>query len=293
MRRSAYGTFADNYLKRINEEKIKQARVSVFSSESSAELRERVFSSAVDACHRQVSETGLDTSCSGSTMVSVVCMQDRLVVANVGDSRAVLCSLEPEGGEDAEQAGGGRVSWKTLSHDHKPNLPAEMERIVKANGRVESVRDTAGNGIGPLRVWLKSENTPGLAMSRSIGDGIAHSVGVIHEPEVTEHALQEHDVFIVLASDGVWEFLSNDDVVKIVYPCWKSSSPEIAAERVIKESLSKWKTMQDFVDDITVIVVFLKNSLNVEGKLTATAGVRSAGPFQCEEEEAQHLSGGR
>ena len=101
-------------------------------------------------------------------------------------------------------------------------------------------------------------------MSRSIGDGIAHSVGVIHEPEVTEHALQEHDVFVVLASDGVWEFLSNDDVVKIVYPCWKSGSPEIAAERVIKESLSKWKTLQDIVDDITVIVVFLKKSATTQ-----------------------------
>ena len=150
MRRSAYGAFTDNYLKRIHEEQAKQQRVSAFQSESSAELRERVFRSAVDTCHRQISETGLDTSCSGSTMVSVVCMQDRLVVANVGDSRAVLCSIEPEPSEEAEQTGGSRVQWKTLSRDHKPQLPAEMERIVKANGRVESVKDAAGNGVGPM-----------------------------------------------------------------------------------------------------------------------------------------------
>lgn len=55
-------------------------------------------------------------------------------------------------------------------------------------------------------------------MSRSMGDRVAHSVGVTADPEVMEFTLGLHDKFIVIASDGVWEFLSNDDVAEIVYP---------------------------------------------------------------------------
>ena len=51
------------------------------------------------------------------------------------------------------------------------------------NGRVDPFREPDGEPIGPARVWLKDENIPGLAMSRSIGDNVASSVGVIPEPE--------------------------------------------------------------------------------------------------------------
>ncbi len=67
-------------------------------------------------------------------------------------------------------------------------------------------------------MWLKNEEIPGLAMTRSFGDRVAHSVGVSHEAEVMEFLLNEEDKFIVIASDGVWEFLSNHDVASIVYP---------------------------------------------------------------------------
>jgi len=53
---------------------------------------------------------------------------------------------------------------------------------------------------------------PGLAMSRSLGDKSGREVGVISEPEIFELILKEEDRFIVIASDGVWEFLSNEEV---------------------------------------------------------------------------------
>jgi len=88
--------------------------------------------------------------------------------------------------------------------------------------------DFMGNPVGPARVWLKHENIPGLAMARSIGDRIAAQVGVIADPgfsislykrndllsflEIKEFEITEEDKFIVIASDGVWEFLSNAQV---------------------------------------------------------------------------------
>lgn len=53
--------------------------------------------------------------------------------------------------------------------------------------------------------------------------------------------LSENDKFIIIASDGVWEFLSNDEVVNIIKPHYFNNSAEKAAEALIRESLKKWK----------------------------------------------------
>ena len=62
---------------------------------------------------------------------------------------------------------------------------------------------------------------PGLAMSRSFGDRVAHSVGVSAEAETMEFTLGLNDKFVVIASDGVWEFLSNEDVANIIMPYYE------------------------------------------------------------------------
>ena len=98
---------------------------------------------------------------------------------------------------------------KALSRDHKPDDPEESKHILANNGRIDSYRDQLGNQIGPMRVWLKTEDIPGLAMSRSFGDAMASRVRVNAIPEITEVTLEPEDKVIVLASDGVWEFLRN------------------------------------------------------------------------------------
>lgn len=90
--------------------------------------------------------------------------------------------------------------------------------ILRAGGRIDSYRDNAGNKVGPERVWLKTEDIPGLAMSRSFGDQVASRVGVNAVPELRNLKLVPQDKVIIIASDGVWEFLENEDVANIVYP---------------------------------------------------------------------------
>lgn len=74
-----------------------------------------------------------------------------------------------------------------LSKDHKPDIPEEKERINISGGRVSSYVDIdpmtgVKVPVGPARVYLRYEDYPGLAMSRSLGDLVAHSVGVSNEP---------------------------------------------------------------------------------------------------------------
>ena len=67
---------------------------------------------------------------------------------------------------------------------------------------------------GVYRVWLKDRDFPGLAMSRSIGDKLAHTVGVIPDPDITIYKMNRDDYvyFIVQASDGVWDSLDHKKV---------------------------------------------------------------------------------
>jgi len=78
-------------------------------------------------------------------------------------------------------------------------------------------------------------------MSRSLGDRIAQSVGVTSDPEIKEFTLNLNDRFIVIASDGVWEFLQNEDVAKIVLPFYEQNAPEAAANALVKAAFKKWK----------------------------------------------------
>ena len=71
-------------------------------------------------------------------------------------------------------------------------------------------------------------------MSRSLGDKIAHSVGVSSMPEVLELMLSPDDKIIVIASDGVWEFISNDEVANTVFPFYFENQPEAAANALVR-----------------------------------------------------------
>jgi serine/threonine protein phosphatase PrpC len=119
-----------------------------------------------------LSQSKYETNFSGATSVLVLILDDKIICANAGDSRAILVV-------DSHEADDVKII--ALSRDHKPELKEESARISKSGGRVERYTE---NGIksGPFRVWLKNENFPGLAMSRSIGDFVAESVGVICEP---------------------------------------------------------------------------------------------------------------
>jgi serine/threonine protein phosphatase PrpC len=81
-------------------------------------------------------------------------------------------------------------------------------------------------------------------MSRSIGDSISYRAGVIYEPDITEITVSGEDKMIVLASDGVWEYLSNLDVANIVFPFFNDKCVETAAETLVKSSYYKWKQVR-------------------------------------------------
>ena len=120
--------------------------------------------------------------------------------------------------------GGHKSEPIPLSKDHKPNVESEKKRIYRNKGRVEQYSEF-GIKTGPFRVWLKNEMYPGLAMSRSIGELTAYSVEVIPEPEIIEYFVNTNTKYVMLASDGIWEFLSNEAVMKISNQHYEKTMP--------------------------------------------------------------------
>jgi len=138
-----------------------------------------------------------------------------------------------------------------VSKDHKPDDPKEKARIEANGGRVFAIQYDDGVD-GPARVWLKHADIPGLAMSRSLGDLVAHTAGVSSEPEIFEVKLSpgEH-CFLVSASDGLWEFMTSQEVVDIVASFAK---PQDAVSALMKESKRRWLDEEEVVDDTTICV---------------------------------------
>ena len=193
-----------------------------------------------------VNDDNVESTFSGTTCSSLIFCPTKIISANVGDSRCVLGKFD-----------GKNWKAKNLTRDHKPNEEDEKKRIIEKGGRIESYKDEDGEFVGPERVWLKNEDVPGLAMSRSFGDDVAHSVGVISQPEIFEYNFVNEDKFIMLASDGIWEFISSDECVNIVKDYYLKDDIDGALSYLYKESSKRWIMEEEVIDDITLIIMFL------------------------------------
>lgn len=157
----------------------------------------------------------------GSTASTAVLVGDKLLVANVGDSRVV-----------ASRAG----SAFPLSIDHKPDRSDERERIEQAGGFI---------------IWAGTWRVGGvLAVSRAFGDKLLKPY-VVAEPEIQEEVIEDVD-FIIIASDGLWNVLSNKDAVALVH---NISDAEVAARKLTEEAYARGSS-----DNITCVVVRFENS---------------------------------
>jgi protein phosphatase 1L len=153
----------------------------------------------------------------GSTASTAVLVGDRLLVANVGDSRAVIC----RGGEAF-----------ALSSDHKPNRADERQRIEDAGGVV---------------MWVGTWRVGGvLAVSRAFGDRLLKRY-VVAEPEIQEDVIQKGVDFLILASDGLWDVVTNQEAVSMV------KSIEDAEEAANKLTVEAYR--RGSADNITCVIV--------------------------------------
>lgn len=186
----------------------------------------RFHADAVEAIHAaflatnsQLHADSLDDAMSGTTAITILVRGRTIYVANAGDSRAVI----------AEKRGKDIVAVD-LSLDQTPFRSDELQRVKNCGARVltldqiEGLKnpdvqcwgDEEGDDGDPPRLWVQNAMYPGTAFTRSVGDSIAESIGVIATPEIFVMELTQDHPFFVIASDGVFEFLSSQAVIDMV-----------------------------------------------------------------------------
>lgn len=171
----------------------------------------------------------------GTTALSVLLFGTKLCVANVGDSRAILC-------RDGKSF--------PLSIDHTANIESERERIASQGGHV-SLHD--GN-------WRVGDI--GLAITRSIGDFDLKTSGISNIPDIKSIDIDpRRDSYLVIATDGVWDSISGDEIVSMISDTVKQ--PAMCAQRVVVEAIARGSG-----DNCTCIVIFLPHG---HGAVTGTA----------------------
>ena len=165
----------------------------------------------------------------GCTALCALLVGNRLLVANAGDCRTLVCR------EGAPVA---------LSRDHTGSDADERERV----------KDMGGSMEWRVGAWRVGE--AGLEVTRSIGDGDLKPA-VTAAPEIYEHWVEEEDEVLVVASDGLWGAVSNEEAVRLVADTVKD--PFLAAQRLATAAVERGSK-----DNVTVIVVFLKRVTTVE-----------------------------
>lgn len=179
---------------------------------------ETAMKKAYDSTDKAILENSVQLGPGGSTAVTAIVIDGKdLWVANIGDSRAVMCKCGA-----AEQ----------LTVDHEPHN--ERTRIRKQGGFVTNFPGDVPRVNGQL------------AVARAFGDGNlkAH---LSSEPDVCRVTIDTIIEFVVLASDGLWKVISNQDAVDMVRAI---KDPQAAAKRLTTEAL-----VRNSKDDISCIVI--------------------------------------
>ena len=189
----------------------------------------------------------INSAFSGTTCISLLLCNNQIISCNLGDSRAIKGQLF-----------NNKWSFELLSRDHKPNEPDEMKRIKENKGIIKPYIDENGEVNGPDRIWLPNQTYPGIAMSRSFGDQVAAQIGVVAIPEILFFPYIEEDKFIIIASDGLWEYVSNQEVVNIVGKYYIKNDCDNAIKELYETAFERWRNNNIFVDDISIILIYLE-----------------------------------
>lgn len=209
---------------------------------------EKAIRDGYEACQKDLVEDsiagGFDLQISGCACTLAIRRGNNLWVSHTGDSRIVLGQLDAP-----------TVVFET--NDHKPTNPGEKLRLEQNGSEIHTFRFDNGH-VEISRVFVKGKDYPGLCMSRSLGDQSVKECGVTAIPEIKSMKVESGKQFLVLASDGVWEFIPSKLVVSSLSKRIASEGGAKCVDRIITEAKKRWKQNEGtYCDDITAMLVLL------------------------------------
>jgi serine/threonine protein phosphatase PrpC len=219
----------------------------------------KVIHDAIISTNMALHGSPIDDSLSGTTVCTAILQGRKLTVGNVGDSRMVLAVQDKDDKE--------KLVAFDVTHDQTPFRRDEQNRVITAGARVMTLEQLEGRKDpnvqcwtveaecdgDPPRIWAVNGLYPGTAFTRSVGDSIAEQIGVIADPELTTVELDGSHKFAILATDGLWEFVSSQHAVDIVANLGDSYDAVVALNAL---AYQRWMDTEGRTDDISILVMF-------------------------------------
>ena len=255
----------DNYLKYLTEN-------ANFPFDIKTSMIE-AFQKAEEEFIKQKCKSAEEFDNSGSCALVCILFDNKVYISNIGDSRAIM-----------SMSGGTKI--KQLSIDHKPNNPKEFERAIKNGSKIYIDNDDPDRDISKL-VFIKDksefekyknekeevifrEYPSDLAVMRTIGDVKVKNKEyggnpgtIISIPEIFIYDISNTEDFIVMGCDGIFDDLSNQDVVEAAWYIYKNRSKtknydiheltQEACDMIIKYGLEK-----ETSDNLSCIIIGLE-----------------------------------
>ena len=168
---------------------------------------------------------------------------NKIISINLGNTKSILITDDKK--------------IKELNICHTPCIKEERLRIEKNGGVIDRIDWLK---VGPLRVWFKDKKYPGLTITRSLGDFEAIPLGILHEPDIKEYNIDEEKIkILVMATNSIWEFLTNDKIMDITWQYYESKDSQGASEKIVEYANKIWKIKNpNNIPDLTVSVFFFK-----------------------------------
>ena len=196
----------------------------------------------------------IDINLSGSTCILLIQIGDNIISANIGDSKAILVYEDINVSNCADEY--NKYKSIKLSRDCTPYIETEKMRIIMNGGNVIQLKNSINQENGPLRIYLKGDNIPGLSITRSFGDRIGKKIGVISNPVINEYTLNKSVKFIIIASSGVWKFIKEKEILNFGIKYYLINDPDNFCNIIANKASELWKQNTGNIDDITIIVIF-------------------------------------
>ena len=193
-----------------------------------------------DNIQKDLINNNIKANIMGSTsLISIIYQKNNkylLKIINLGDCRSILCNKYNIGIQ--------------LSKDHKPDKPDELLRIKKLGGIIEYSKND-------------DPRISGLSVSRCFGDLDCKFIS--QQPDVFDYKLKD-DKFIILGCDGLWDVLSNQDVIDFIIKelinVKELKDYTNKSEKNIAYKLGEFAISKGSTDNISIIIIFLLNNLN-------------------------------
>ena len=150
---------------------------------------------------------------------------NKIISTNLGNTKTILITYDKK--------------IKELNIIHTPCIKEERLRVEEHGGVIDRIDWLK---VGPLRVWFKGKKYPGLTITRSLGDFEAIPLGIIPVPDIKEYDIDEEKIkILVMATNGVWEFLTNDKIMDITWQFYESEDAQGATEKIIETAGKIWR----------------------------------------------------